>query len=626
MQLYVGTTTEFIDDAVQHRLAEVLSDRFYDYYGYRAVSELQSWQNSLTAMALQLRHANMLDQGIVVEMELPLSSARLDCLIFGRDRTDRASAMLVELKQWSHVRPSDVDGFVLTFVGGKERDEAHPSLQALTYAEYLEGANEVYDGAVALRPASFLHNMLPADATHLRSPQFAELLERAPMFIGRDADEFAAALNVVLGHGGGEAVMQAALSAPPKPSRKLLEHTAAMIAGEPRYTLLDEQLLAYRAVLAEVRRAGRTKTEHSVVVVKGGPGTGKSVIALNLVGTLAQSGIDVRHATGSRAFTETLWRVVGSRAKPQFRYFNHFGEIQEAAIDVLICDEAHRIRKTSNHRYTPAHARSERLQVEELIRAAKVSVFFIDDLQAVRPDEIGSSALLRERAASIGARYRQIDLRNQFRCAGSDSYVQWIDQLLEIRKTGTFVLPPDDPFEFEIMDTPAAVDERIREKLRDGQSARMVAGFCWKWSMPDSSGRLVDDVVVGDYRRPWNARPEATKLAQGIPKAPLWAWTAGGVDQVGCIYTAQGFEFDYVGVIFGNDLVIRNGQWVGQPSVSRDPMKRTSGARFVDCVKNAYRVLMTRGLKGCFVTFLDEETRRFVAARAGMDSNRTASA
>jgi Mrp family chromosome partitioning ATPase len=618
VQLYVGTTREFVNDAVQHQLGEKLSQSSYDYYGHVKVSELQSWQNSLTAMALQISHAQLFDHGIVVEMELPLSSARLDCMIFGRDRTGRASALLVELKQWSQVKPSDVEGCVVTFVGGAERDQLHPSMQALTYAQYLADAHEGYDPetGVAIRPSSFLHNMLPNDARYLRSPQFDELMTQAPLFVGRDADRFAEAMRLAVGKGDGELVMRDALSKPAKPSRQLLQHTAAMIAGEPRYTLLDEQRLAFRAVMGEVRRAGRAKTDHAVIVVKGGPGTGKSVIALNLVGTLSKLGFNVRHATGSKAFTQTLWSVLGRRIKPQFRYFNQFGVAEEGGIDVLICDEAHRIRQTSNTWRTARSKRTDRSQVEELISSAKTSVFFIDEFQSVRPEEVGSANLIRDNAIAANARYREVELRSQFRCAGSATYLEWVDQLLEVRKTGQFSLPPDEPFEFEIVDSPGVLDAWIRTKQAEGYAARLTAGYCWKWSPPDAAGGLLEDIVIDGFRRPWNAQPDATKLAPGIPPAPLWAWTPSGVDQVGCIYTAQGFEFDYVGVIFGTDLVVRDGTWIGQPSASHDSgIKQKSNTRFLECVKNIYRVLLTRGLKGCYVTFLDDETRRYVEER-----------
>jgi SOS-response transcriptional repressor LexA len=145
----------------------------------------------------------------------------------------------------------------------------------------------------------------------------------------------------------------------------------------------------------------------------------------------------------------------------------------------------------------------------------------------------------------------------------------------------------------------------------------MTAGFCWKWSKPNSDGTLKNDVVIGDFRRPWNARPEATRLAPGIPKAPLWANDANGIDQVGCVYTVQGFEFDYVGVIFGKDLTydFDRQDWIGRRENSCDPVVRRSKDRFVDLVKNTYRVLLSRGLKGCYVYFMDKDTERFIRSR-----------
>lgn len=134
--------------------------------------------------------------------------------------------------------------------------------------------------------------------------------------------------------------------------------------------------------------------------------------------------------------------------------------------------------------------------------------------------------------------------------------------------------------------------------------------------MPNADGTLVDDVPIGSFRRPWNAKPEARKLAKGIPSAQFWASDPGGVHQVGCVYTAQGFEFDIAGVIWGADLVIRDGVWVGRPSASRDTVVRTrSGARFTGIVKNAYRVLLTRGMRGCYLCILDDETRAYVSGR-----------
>lgn len=260
-------------------------------------------------------------------------------------------------------------------------------------------------------------------------------------------------------------------------------------------------------------------------------------------------------------------------------------------------------------------SKSDRAQVDELVDATKVAVFFIDDHQAVRADEVGSTFLLHETAIRHGARFETIDLRTQFRCAGSDEYIDWVDQLLEIRKTGVTKLE-SSAFGVEIVDDPMTLEATIEKRNAAGQNARMMAGFCWPWSKPTPDGHLIDDVTIGAFKRPWNAQPDARKLAPGIPKAQFWATDPGGVHQIGCIYTAQGFEFGYAGVIWGEDLVIRKGLWVGQKSASRDHVVKTrSGERFIDVVKNAYRVLLTRGMQGCSICILDPETRAYVEER-----------
>jgi hypothetical protein len=373
------------------------------------------------------------------------------------------------------------------------------------------------------------------------------------------------------------------------------------------------------ALTAHLQYAGlRDQGIALIVVVKGGPGTGKSVLALNVMATLLAEGKNVQHATGSKAFTENLRKVLSPRARPLLHYFNSYGSADPGVVDVLVCDESHRIRTTSNSMYTPKSKRSEKSQVNELVDAARLSVFFIDDHQAVRPGEVGSSTLLRETAAAYDAAYREVELHTQFRCAGSEAYVAWLDQLLEIRKTGSFTLGTDSGFDFRIFDTPLDVERAIRAKAAAGASARMAAGFCWAWSDPNPDGTLVADVVIGDYARPWNAKPDAARLKKGIPKASFWASDPGGIDQIGCIYTAQGFEFDYAGVLFGRDLVYdpATSAWVGRPACSHDRVVRTrSGARFIDNVKNAYRVLLTRGMQGCYVYFDDPATRAFVESR-----------
>ncbi len=334
---------------------------------------------------------------------------------------------------------------------------------------------------------------------------------------------------------------------------------------------------------------------------------------------LSEQGLNAHYATGSRAFTETLRNVIGSRGGIQCKYFNGYRNAQVNDVDVLICDEAHRLRARSDTRFTPNTSRSSRSQIQELIGAAKTGIFFIDDRQVVRPNEIGSSSYIRESARESGCLVLEYQLEAQFRCAGSEAFVSWIDNTLDIARTAHTIWEGSEGYDFRIVPSVAALDGLIRQSVASGQSARLVAGFCWPWSDPTPDGRLLEDVEIGAFRRAWNARPEARKLALGIPKATLWAHDPRGIDQIGCIYTAQGFEFDHVGVIFGRDLVydLDGQRWVGQPEQSRDRSVRRAGASFEALVKNVYRVLLSRGLKGCYVHFLDKGTERFFKTRMG---------
>jgi uncharacterized protein len=337
------------------------------------------------------------------------------------------------------------------------------------------------------------------------------------------------------------------------------------------------------------------------------------------MGQLLKAGYNTHYATGSRAFTETLRRVVGPRGTPQFRYFNSYTEAARNDVDVLICDESHRIRKTSNSRFTAKARRSGVSQIAELLQCSKVAVFLIDDHQVVRPDEIGSASYIREAARNSGCLLHDYELDIQFRCGGSEAFINWVNNTLQITRTPNILFRREEQseFEFRIFASPAEMEEAIRRRAEEGYSARVTAGFCWPWSEPTHEGFLVTDVAVGSYERPWNAKPEAAKLDKSIPKSHFWATDPNGIDQVGCVYTAQGFEFDYVGVIFGTDLVFDPDQaiWNGTPSNSYDSVVKRSGSNFTDLVKHTYRVLLTRGLKGCYVYFTDKNTERFFRSR-----------
>lgn len=623
MRLYEGMSRPFIEDAVRNQIADRLSNAFFGFYGFRpSFSEIASWRNSLRAMATVLDRGRLHDSGVILEYQLPLTSKRLDFMICGLDRQKSANAVIVELKQWEKCDSSEVDRCVSTWLGGKHREILHPSEQAAQYRRYLEdGHTAFYEGdtPVGLRSCAYLHNYSAEPGDPLFDPRFDGIRAESPIFTGLDVEELTSFLGSPVGGGRGAEVLSRIAGGRARPSKKLLDHVANVIAGRPEFVLLDEQLVVFEKVAACIRRSVHDSKQR-VVLIKGGPGTGKSVVAINLMSHLSRAGYNAQYATGSKAFTETLRKKLGSRGSSQCTYFNSYAGAEGRAVDVLICDEAHRIRRTSASRFTPQARRTGLPQVDELIAAAKVPVFFIDDKQNVRPDETGSVELIRGTAERLGVELSEFELETQFRCAGSDHFVRWVDNTIGIDSNQDAIYSKEADFDFRVVPTPEELEALIRERAEAGFTARLAAGFCWPWSEPKPDGTLVNDVTIGSFSRPWNAKPDtAHRLAKGIPRSTLWATEPGGIGQVGCIYTAQGFEFDYVGVIWGKDLVYDFEQkaWVGSPEHSKDLAVKRSKEGLADLLRHSYRVLLSRGMKGCYVCFLDEDTKRFVETRIG---------
>lgn len=620
MRLYEGTTKQFIEDAIQNQIAEKLSNAYENYYGRRvSPSEAASWTNSLQFVKNLLERNNLLENGIILEYELPYTNERIDCVLFGKGTDNSDNAVIIELKQWSNVEDCEIEGNVITFVGYAKRMVPHPSQQVGGYHYLLKDFVSVFEEAPKeeLFSCVYCHNYSNLGNPVLFFPKFEKLLKEFPVFTKEDFQKLGNVLKSKLEKGNGIEIFNRFATSSIKPSKKLVEHVQAMIEGQKAFSLIDEQITANNTILDRAKKCSQLKRK-SIIIVQGGPGTGKSVIALNVLAELLSKGKTVFHATGSSAFTNSLRKIVGARSAKLFKFFNSFQNVKENELDVLICDEAHRIRETSNDRYTKREFRSDIPQVEELIRVSKVSIFFIDDLQGVRPNEIGNSSLIRDAAKKFDAELFDFELKTQFRCSGSDGYLNWVDNVLGIRDTANRILDKSEKMEFKVFDSPHALYEAVKKKNAEKpNSARLVAGFCWTWSDPNPDGTLKEDVVIGDFKMTWEAKNEAKKLAPGIPLAKHWAVDPNGVNQIGSIYTIQGFEFDYVGVIFGKDLVyspkIKN--WVGHPEQSADASVKRAKTQFVELVKKTYRVLLTRGMKGCYVHFLDKETEEFFRSK-----------
>jgi hypothetical protein len=610
-------------------VAERLFEQVLRQYGRRtSAAEVRSWQRSIPILAQDLIDAGLPDVEVILEYQLPLTSKRADVVLAGRHpRTGDASYVVVELKQWTSAHLWEDDESLVSVEGMPGGPKLHPARQVRGYCEYVTDFVESLSGHDdAVSGVAYLHNVTNRDQV---SDLFLAPLDHwGQLFTSAERSRLQDYLRSRLDPGvPGASAADELLGSAIAPSRQLLAVAAQEVREREQFVLQDEQQLAVDIVKHEVDRSRRADRK-SVIVVSGGPGSGKSVIALSLLGDLAREGRSVLHATGSRSFTQTLRKVAGRRAprvQKMFTYFNQFMDAERNGLDVLILDEAHRIRETSVNRYTRAEFRTDRPQLDELIAAARVPVFLLDDHQVVRPGEQGSVRDITTYARSLGLDVHEISLGEQYRCGGSLAYVGWVERLLGLVQGGPGPWEGDERFVLDVAESPAELEHCIRGRAAEGFSARLAAGYCWPWSDPRKDGTLVPDVRIGGWSRPWNLKGD--RSVGGAPPAPLWSSDPNGINQVGCVYTAQGFEYDWNGVIIGPDLVWRDGRFVSVRSANRDPDFRNqntvSDAAFDALVRNVYKVLLTRGMIGTVIYSTDAETRGALRTMVGRPAEGT---
>ncbi|GLZ77132.1 ATP-binding protein [Actinorhabdospora filicis] len=578
-------------------------------------AEIRSWRSSLPTLARDLTDAGLGKVEMLVEYQLPNTSKRADVVLAGRHPVTGAdSFVVVELKQWSTAVPTDGDAGLVS-VGGMATTQLHPILQVRGYSEYMRHHLGIFDGpGPELTGVAYLHNASESDVAGLRS---VHPDRDGRLFTGDEKDAFIAFLRSRLADDNATGAGDRFLASPVRPSKRLMEVAAREIREQEQFVLLDEQQIAYRIVQDAVLRAKRADAKE-IVIVSGGPGSGKSVIALSLLGDLYRRHISAYHATGSKSFTLTL-RGASAKGAPivrsLFKYFNQFMTAEKNDFEVLICDEAHRLRETSVNRYTPTPLRDTgRTQLEELIDAARVPVFLLDEHQVVKSGEMGSVAEITAYAEARGHKVHLVDLDGQFRNGGSRVYEDWVLALLGLRGDAPAPWPGDERFHLSVADSPAELEARLAARLAEGETARMTAGYCWRWSDPREGNVLVPDVVVGDWARPWNVKSD--RAVGDAPPSSLWATQEGGFGQVGCVYTAQGFEYDWNGVILGPDIVVRDGVLTTVRARNADPevgrKKAVSDLVADRLIRNTYKVLLTRAMRGTVLYAVDPETNAFL--------------
>jgi DUF2075 family protein len=614
--VYQATKSDFMSDVERGVLVDSISRVFERRIHRPNPGEVRSWQNSMQHIYVVLNTPEIPREcGVAIEFTVPYTGSRIDFLLTGSAAPELPNptydaAVIIELKQWQELKVTERDGIVTTLFNGRPTDTSHPSYQAWSYAQMIENYNEaVREEQIVLLPCAYLHNYHPLpQGDPLLDERYSTYLAEAPVFCAEDVFRLRAFICRHIARGDDRAVLHRIESGRLRPSKSLQDALSGMLEGNDEFVMIDDQKVIFEQALELASRA-RSTGEKQVMIVRGGPGTGKSVVAVNLLVRLTADDMVVQYVSKNSAPRNVYRQLLkGARHTKAyidglFRGPDQFHTLPKESFDALVVDEAHRLREQSG-----LYGNLGENQMAELIGASRLSVFFIDENQRVTTADAGSEAEIRLFAKRAGAAVTDADLTSQFRCNGSDSYLEWLDDRLGIRpaKEPSF---PDFDYDFRVFDDPNAMLAAILEKNARANKARIVAGYCWEWPTDTRRNPNARHVVVEEhgFGKPWN-----------LASTDTWAIDDDSVQQVGCIHTCQGLEFDYVGVIVGDDLRFEDGRVVTDPSrraksdASLKGLKQMSltdpeRARSIadEIIRNTYRVLMTRGMKGCFVYCTD---------------------
>ena len=610
MIIYNETSNNFISHIYENKIGYVLKENLYKRMNkVVSDSELRSWENSLPQMARVLRDADIKkDTHVLLEYKLPSTEKRIDFIITGQDRKGKKNAMIIELKQWKKAKEAEGNGIVTTFLGGRERETVHPSYQATSYKQFLLNFNEsLYtDASIQLSSCAYLHNYIQNPTYEpLLDPRYTMYLNESPLFFQFGDRDLAKKIREMVAEGNGAKIAEAIEHGRIRPSKKLVDTVGSLVEGNEEFILLDEQKVAFEKVVSLYNKLDILAGQKHVIIIKGGPGTGKSVIGLNLMSYLLKSRAYAEYITPNQSFREILRKkLVGSsghvEVRDLFKGSAAYVQTPKDYFDVLICDEAHRL-KQQGHMQKKVEGEN---QATQIIRSSKVSVFFVDDQQVISKKDIGSVKLLEEEAVKLGAEIHTVELESQYRCSGSGNYIAWLDSLLGYTDEKVEL---EGEFDFKVVSNP----HELTKEIVDKRGGRLLAGYAWEWNIKGNYSQLPKDVIIEEHKfaLPWND-----------PKRIDWAIHPDCAYQVGCIHTVQGLEMDYVGVIIGKDLGYN--PKTNSLIVNRDEFK-DKGARpakpkkgqpdpLYDLVRNTYKTLMTRGMKGCYVYCCDEELGKYM--------------
>lgn len=616
MIVYINSSEGFLNDVDTNKISDRIKDAYFEKTGKKNFNDKEdnSWINSMEFMGKIIRRANIAkDCGVMIEFGLPSTSKRIDFIVSGKDEEGKKKFIIVELKQWKEAQSTTAKDLVLTkYYGGSY--STHPSYQASSYKGFLSDYNEnVYNSTLIPFSCAYLHNYQEKQPEPLKEDIYKETIIDSPLYFKDDYEKLESFIKKHVGQGNGKEILYEIEKGNIRPSKKLINHVTGLFKGNKEFHLLEEQKITFEIAL-EIAKKPSKKT---VIIINGGPGTGKSVISMSLLGELLKCNQNVVFVAPNASFREVMLdKLSQGRDTTRTRFLlsgsGKFFGAKANIFDTIVVDEAHRLKNGNAFMYKGEN------QVQDIINASKASIFFVDEDQMIRPDDIGSITEIKRVSKIFGAEIVELELQAQFRCSGADGYINWINDVLRIKDTANFDGWDKKDFEFRIVDNPHLLRNLINEKANMGFYSRILAGFAWDWTQENkgNSNAQINDVKISelDFEMPWNSRKVGS----------TWAINEHGIDQIGCVHTSQGLEFDYVGVIVGNDLKYDKetdkffSEWNSYKDNKGKQGLKDNPEKLCKMIRNIYRILMSRGMKGCYVYFRDKSTEEYFKSRLNM--------
>ena len=568
--------------------------------------EYVSWAQSTPHILEAAVKAGLQNLDVIFELPTPIGGY-IDVTIVGSQSDspqERGRILIVELKQWNAITKLADKDYVRISVGrGETSIRRHPVSQIVEYNEHMRNSHHgIYkDGHIGIKTIAYLHNF--ENKTDLFDGAYSCWNEYEDSIYVKDEQErleeyLSATFNGAADHSilevvddGGFIMGEAGFSGLKK-----------AISGEENAQMVKDQMSIVDYVRGQMAKQ-KTNPHPEIIVISGGPGTGKTIIGMHLLYDYAEIFNNKANAEGavfclprSKTVQTMINYECGEGTVP---FMDRIGKNQ----NLVVVDESHRITDITG-------------DLDKLFdKGTKLLVLLQDDHQRIRPKENGTYENIIKYAQTKHIEYnaKPLTLTIQKRCEALGTLLAGLENMFYRNRVHT----ENDISSVRIFDKLIDMDEWITELAKNSR-AKLIAPFCWEWNKARDTSIKDVNIPAESFAKAWNPMtPEAQRK---------WYYGSNMSDLVACIYTCQGLDLDDVGFIWWDDLRWDNTEhkWIADESLSKDfafsanNIRGLSQDEITELLINTYYVMLSRARNKMGIWFKDEATKQHVAEYLGL--------